>query len=368
MVYDRRTWLQQSLTAIAATALSTDVIARTAQVLMPTTKGTILLNSNENPYGPSPMAQHAMLQQYRSSNRYPDDYLLLLKKKIAAHWNVQPENILLGAGSSEIIGLSCLMASKKNKKVVTAEPGYKVWNSQAASFGLEFESIPLNKEKVVDLQSMLDAVTAETAMVYVCNPNNPTGTFTSVESLKNFATAASKKTTVFIDEAYTEYANLPSLAAEAVANPNLIVAKTFSKVYGLAGARVGYAIAHLETVAKLAALQPWADGAVSIVSAAAAMASLEDTAYVKGILLKTAQARAMCTDTFKQLHLDFIPSNTNFILFNIDNIKKDCIKEMEARNIFVQSRNHFNGQWCRVSMGTIEEMKIFCAALKEIAS
>jgi histidinol-phosphate aminotransferase len=202
--------------------------------------------------------------------------------------------------------------------------------------------------------------------VYVCNPNNPTGTFVSANKLKDFAETVSKKTMVFIDEAYTEYADIESLSGLAVPNPNVVVAKTFSKVYGLAGARIGYAIAHPDTISKLAARQPWSDGAISIVSAAAAIASLDDTAYVKDILLKTARARTMCTETFQQLSLEYIPSNTNFILFNIDTIKKDCIKELAARNIQVQSRNHFNGRWCRVSMGTISEMKIFCEALKGI--
>ena len=365
MLYNRRLWLHKSLITLAGTALSTDIIARTTPAFSPSA-GAILLNSNENPYGPSPLAQKAMLQHYLTSNRYPDDYLLLLKKKIADHWNVSLENILLGAGSSEIIGLTCLLVSQTKKKVITAEPGYKVWNGQGESFGLEFERISLTNERIVDLPAMQAAATDETAMVYICNPNNPTGTFTTVNKLSNFAKEVSKKTMVFIDEAYTEYANLESMAALATTNPNIVVAKTFSKVYGLAGARVGYAIAHPYTIAKLATLQPWSDGAVSIVSAAAAMASLDDSSYVKDILAKTAQARTMCNETFHQLGLEYIPSNTNFILFNIDSIKKDCIKEMEARNILVQSRNHFNGKWCRVSMGTVAEMKIFCGALKEI--
>ncbi|MDB5277624.1 MAG: hypothetical protein JWR61_2579 [Ferruginibacter sp.] len=365
MLYNRRLWLQQAVTALAATVISTDTIAGVNSSLLPAAHA-ILLNSNENPYGPSPLAQKAMLQHYLSSNRYPDDYILSLKKKIATHWHVNAENILLGAGSSEIIGLTCLLVSQKKKQVITAEPGYKVWNGQAASFGLEFNKIALTNDKKTDLETMQAKINNETAMVYICNPNNPTGTFVAVNSLKDFAGEAAKKTMVFVDEAYTEYADIESLSGLAVTNPNIVVAKTFSKVYGLAGARIGYAIAHPDTIAKLAARQPWADGAISIVSAAAAMASLDDKAYVKDILLKTARARTMCTETFQQLSLEYIPSSTNFILFNIDTIKKDCIKELEAKNIQVQSRNHFNGRWCRVSMGTIAEMKIFCEALKGI--
>ena len=366
MLYNRRLWLQQSLTALTGMALSADVAAMPKFSFTPS-PSVILLNSNENPYGPSPMAQKAILEYYTKSNRYPDDYLGLLQKKIATHWKVSAENILLGAGSSEIIGLAALHVSKKKKKIVTAEPGYKVWNGQAASFGLEFERIPLTNERKTDLPAMLAAIDATTAMVYICNPNNPTGTFVEVTQLKNFAVEAAKKTMVFIDEAYTEYAGLESLATLAVRNPNIVVAKTFSKIYGLAGARVGYAIAHPDSIQQLSNYQPWPNAAISIVSAAAAFASLDDIKYVQNILTKTAEARVMCTKTFQQLALDFIPSQTNFILFNIDSIKKDLIKEMEVKNIYVQSRQHFNGKWCRVTMGTLEEMKIFCTALNEIA-
>ena len=366
MLYNRRLWLQQSLAALAGLAISTDATAIPAHQFSPFA-ATILLNSNENPYGPSPLAQKAMLDHYLASNRYPDDYIALLQKKIAAHWGVGAENILLGAGSSEIIGLAAALVSGKKKKVITAEPGYKVWNRQAASFGLSFERVPLTDERKIDLAAMLAAIDDATAMVYICNPNNPTGTLVDVEPLRNFAVEAAKKIMVFIDEAYTEYAGLESLAPLAVTNPNIIVAKTFSKIYGLAGARVGYGIAHPDIIQKLANYQPWPNAAVSIVSAAASMASLDDRNYVKDILSKTALARTMCTETFKQLSLDYIPSHANFILFNIGPIKKDCIKEMESKNIFVQSRDHFNGKWCRVSMGTIEEMHSFCDALKIIA-
>lgn len=157
MVYNRRLWLQQSLTALAGLAISTEVAAIPTNFFAPST-GAILLNSIENPYGPSPLAQKAILEYYMQSNRYPDDYLGLLQKKIAAHWGVKAENILLGAGSSEIIGLAALHVSGKKKKIITAEPGYKVWNGQAAAFGMEFERISLSNDRKTDLPAMLTAI------------------------------------------------------------------------------------------------------------------------------------------------------------------------------------------------------------------
>ena len=367
MLTDRRSWLKQSSFALAGLGLIPTISwAEEKRFFNPA--NPIWLNSNENAYGPSPFAQKAMLNAYKNSNRYPDDYLPLLKKKIAEHWNVGAENILLGAGSSDIIGQACYHASRTKGHIVTAEPSYRVWNSQASSFGLSFNRIPLTDEKKIDPGKMVSAITNETRMVYFCNPNNPTGTFVDTSPLKEPVSAAAEKTFVFIDEAYCEYAELPSLASLAIANPNVVVAKTFSKVYGLAGARVGYAIAHPDTIKSLSSYQPWPDASVSMVSCHAAMASLDDADFVKQCREKAKQAREMCYDCFKKLSLEYIPSSTNFILFNIDKIKGDFTNSMQTKNIYVQFREHFGGKWCRVSMGTVEEMQQFCTALKEIAS
>lgn len=359
---NRRQFLLQSSLALTGLSITGSLRANHFNRRNPDAKG-IYLNANENPYGPSPMAREAILQQYLNSNRYPDDPLNALKIKIAHHWGVKDVNILLGAGSSEIIGLAALQVSKTRKAVLTAEPAYKVWNNQATAFGLRIERLPLTNERKFDLNALAAAINGDTAMVYICNPNNPTGTFIDVASLKKFAITASQKTMVFIDEAYTEYAGLESLATLAISNKNIVVAKTYSKIYGLAGARIGYAIAHPDTITALGSLQAWPDFAVSTVAAAAASASLDDTGFVNDCLKKTDAARERCYETFKKRSLDYIPSSTNFILFNIDSYKKDFIKEMLAKDIHVQYREHFGGKWCRVSMGTMEEMERFCGAL-----
>lgn len=365
MPTNRRTWLKESAFTVAGFGLSRLAITREKEFY--TTSGPILLNSNENAYGPSPLAQKAILDCYKKSNRYPDDYIPLLKRKIADHWRIGVENILLGAGSSDLIGLACQHVAKAKGDVITAEPSYRVWNGQASSFGLSFRRIPLKEDKTTDLTRMVDSIGNTTRMIYVCNPNNPTGTCTGVSELKTSVSTAAAKCLVLIDEAYTEYANLPSLATEAVRSPNIIVAKTFSKVYGLAGARVGYAIAHPDTIKALASYQPWTDAGVSMVSCNAALASLDDKQFVEQCRQKAAEARQLCYDCFHKLSLDYIPSSTNFILFNIDKIKADFTTRMQSKNIYVQFREHFGGKWCRVSMGTIDEMEQFCHALKEIA-
>jgi len=361
----RRKWIKKAAAAVAAVSITPSLFATERERYR--AAGIILLNSNENAYGPSAAAQKAMAEALSGSNRYPDEQIPALKQQIAEFWGVGKENILMGAGSSEILGLTSLLVSSVKGHVITAEPSYRVWNSQAEAFGLSFKRIPLAADKTHDLSGMMSAMDAGTRMMYVCNPNNPVGIYVENHLLRTFAEECSKKCMVLVDEAYTEFAGLPSLQDIAVGNPNVMIAKTFSKIYGLAGARVGYAIAHPDTIKKLGNLQPWNDVSVSMVTAAAASAALKDQAFVKDCREKTRQAREMCYDCFKQLSLDYIPSYTSFILFNIDKIGSDFSKKMQAKNIFVQYREHFGGKWCRVSMGTLEEMQQFCSALKEIA-
>ena len=361
----RRQWLRNTATVLTGISLAPSIFATERERYK--AAGIILLNSNENAYGPSAAAKKAMTEALGNSNRYPDEQIPALKEQIAKFWEVDQENILLGAGSSEILGLTSLLVSSTKGNIITAEPSYRYWNEQAESFGLQFKRVPLANDKTHDLTGMMSAIDSNTRMIYVCNPNNPVGTYIEDHLLGNFVTECSKKSMVLIDEAYTEFANLPSLKNLAIKNPNVVVAKTFSKIYGLAGARVGYAIAHPDTIKKLAAFQPWPDANVSVATAAAASAALKDQAFAKDCREKAKQAREMCYDCFKKLSLEYIPSYTNFILFNIGKIGPDFSQKMQAKNIFVQYREHFGGKWCRVSMGTIDEMQSFCSALKSIA-
>ena len=361
----RRQWLKNTTAALAGVSLAPAIFATEKERYREA--GIILLNGNENAYGPSTAARKAMTEAAGNSNRYPDDRVSVLKKEVAGFWNVGMENILFGAGSSEFLGLVSLLVSVKKAKIITAEPSYRVWNGQAESFGLGFKRIPVANDKTLDLAAIMSAISDDTTMVYICNPNNPVGTYVEDGLLRNFVMDCSKKCMVLIDEAYTEFADVPSLKDLAVKDPNIVVAKTFSKIYGLAGARIGYVIAHPTTIKMLARFQPWPDANISAVTVAAASAALKDQAFVKDCKEKIAQSRELCYKTFKELSLEYIPSHTNFILFNIGKIGPDFSQKVQAKNIFVQYRDHFGGKWCRVSMGTIDEMNTFCSALKSIA-
>jgi histidinol-phosphate aminotransferase len=156
------------------------------------------------------------------------------------------------------------------------------------------------------------------------------------------------------------------MADLAATNPNIVIAKTFSKIHGLAGARIGYAIAHPATVKRFASIQPWPNGTISQVSISAASAALDDTSFTTYCAEKTAEAREKVYTTLKELRLEYIPSVTSFVMFNIEPIKCNYEESMNNKGIMVQYRNHFGGKWCRVSMGTLEEMDLFCKSLREI--
>ncbi len=363
----RRQWIKFTTMAMAAWGINPLLANKRDSKFGFDKNPAVFLNSNENAYGPSPLARKAIMEHFTATNRYPDLPVVELKKRIALHLNVKEENILMGAGASEIIGLSCLLAAQTKGNIITAHPSYQVWNEQATAFGLTFKKIPLDKDKKSDLKSMLAAIDNDTRMVYVCNPNNPTGTSCDYDAVDNFVQIASAKTLVLVDEAYTEYARIESLAKYVASNKNLIVAKTFSKIYGLAGARIGYAVAHPETIKSLAHFQPWSDGGVSAISIAAAQAALDDNLFVRDCLQNNRLSRELCYAAFKELSLEYIPSSTNFILFNIDKLKGNFVQQMKEKNIYVQYREHFDGKWCRVSMGTVAEMQQFVAALKAIA-
>lgn len=365
MSINRRDWLKTTTTVFAGIGLAPTLLATEKRLYRPA--DVIWLNSNENAYGPSDKTIKAMKEAVTLSNRYPDDMLPKLKQQLADFYSVGIENLVLGAGGSEMLALMSLLAAKEKGKIITPDPSFHGWYKQAEAFGLEFKKIPLTDDKKMNLPAMRAAIDKDTRMVYVCNPNNPTGTFIEDQTLRDFVQECSKHCLVLVDEAYTEFENRPSLKDMAITNPHVVVIKTFSKIYGLAGARVGYAIAHPDTARKLSSFQTWSAVNVSAVSAAAASAALKDQDFVNHCRDKNRQAREMCYSTFRDLKLDFVPSSTSFIIFNVDRIAAVYSKKLQEKNIYVQHRDHFGGKWSRVSMGTVEEMNLFCSALKEIS-
>lgn len=259
----------------------------------------IFLRSNENPYGPSPLARKVFVDNANISNRYNWDVAEQLIADLAKRNSVKDENILLGAGSTEILDLVAKFASLNKGNYVIADPSYDYWTVTLDNFGLTKNKVPLTTDKKINLQAMLSAVNQDTKLVYICNPNNPTGTICEKAALVEFIAKIPQNTIVLIDEAYLEFTKQQSLSNMVNDHENVIIAKTFSKIYGLAGARIGYAIANKTTIDNLANLQSNTNNSVSVLSKLAAIASLKDDKFVSDCYLLNENARQYTTPNSK---------------------------------------------------------------------
>lgn len=367
MKTDRRKWLRQIGLVVAGVGISPLYTIASPLVagdpLLDMEDGPVRLSSNENPYGPSPLARSAMANSIGLSNRYQWEMIRELMSAIAAKNKVTPDNVLVGAGSTQILDMLVQYAAAQQGNFVLAEPTFSRWSGVAEKSGLKKISILLTADKHHDLAAMLAAVDSDTRMVYICNPNNPTGTICKNEALVSFIAKATKKALVVVDEAYLDYTDEPSLSKLVTMNENLVVVKTFSKIYGLAGARIGYALGHANTIEKLGALQSGANMGISAVSLAGALASLKDDDFVKQSFLQNEEARTFTMEQLGRLNITCIPSHTNFIYFSLSKYKNDFFGQLKAHNIEGTGIFEENGKWSRITVGTMPEMKKFISAL-----
>ncbi|QNA45472.1 pyridoxal phosphate-dependent aminotransferase [Lacibacter sediminis] len=361
----RRDLLKQTALTLAAFTLSRDLFAAEAEKFaqLPDVDKIIKLSSNENPHGPSPMARKQMMEAVNGSNRYPWDVTTKLREEIAALTGHTKEHIVMGAGSSELLGLVAVWAALKKGNAVAPDPTFRLWMPAARKTGLDIKLVPLTDKKMTDLQRMKEAMNDQTKLVYICNPNNPTGTVLPAKELEAFIKDIAPKAIILLDEAYTEFSSEPSMAHLVNDYPNLVIAKTFSKIYGMAGARVGYALAHPTTIKQLNELQPWANAGASAVSLAGALAALKDKTFIDFCKKENALARSIFCKALDKAGIPYIPSETSFIYFDTSNFGKDVKAMLEAKGI-VGARTFEEGtKWLRISVGTQDEMKKAAAAL-----
>ena len=328
------------------------------------------LFANENPFGPSDKAKKAIEGAMAKSYQYPFMYLKSLVQKIADFEGLQQDNILLGSGSSPLLLAAAInFSSKPGSNIVTGDPTYEDLPTKASLLKTKWVKVPLTAEYKLDLDAMEKSIDANTSMVYICNPNNPTATVLDADKLKAFCERVSAKVTVFIDEAYIDYLDNPkaaSMMSLLKTGKNIIIARTFSKLYGFAGLRVGYVAAQPEMIKKLSL---YTEGAMSIsaTSLQAALVSYQDREFLDGALAKTNASKNYLYEVLKKEGYTYIPSATNFVMFPLKMDSMKFVDEMGKRGVGVRPW-HFNDKhWCRISIGTLEEMQLFAAAFKEIS-
>jgi len=328
------------------------------------------LNANENPFGPSPKAKQAIENALAKSYQYPFMYTRQLADKIAEYEGLKSENILMAAGSSGLLLAAATYFSKTpGSNIVTGDPSYDDLPAKAARIGTKWVKVPLTEDYKLDLDAMEKAIDANTSLVYICNPNNPTATVLDVEKLKAFVDRVSPKVTVFIDEAYIDYLADPkanSLISTIKTGKNIIVARTFSKLYGFAGLRVGYIVAQPDMIKKLSVLTEGAN-AISTTSIQAALVSYGDTEFLKGALEKTMVSKNYLYDVLKKEGYTYVPSSTNFVIFPVKIDSLQFVQEMNKRGVGVRPWKFAGKNWCRVSIGRMDEMQAFAEAFKELS-
>jgi len=324
----------------------------------------IFLNANENPYGPSPLARQAITEKLTMSNRYNWELSSQLMAMLAKKNDVKEENVLIGAGSTEMLDMVSRLAAQQKGSYIIADPTYNYWTATLDNLGMKKVKVPLTANKELDLPAMLAAVGKDTRLLYICNPNNPSGTMCARESLVELVNRVPQQVMIVVDEAYIDFTTQPSLSNMINEFPNLVIVKTFSKIYGLAGARVGYALATKKTIDQLSALQSSPNGGVSVLSRIAAIASLNDYKFVADCAVLNHAAKKYTIEELTKLNCRCIPSNTSFIYFSVENYKGDYFKRLKDHNIEGTRFYEEAGKWTRITVGTMTEMKQFVRALQ----
>ncbi|EON3357936.1 TPA: histidinol-phosphate aminotransferase family protein [Yersinia enterocolitica] len=378
---DRRTLLKSSGLLLGGLTLGSVIPGAQAknsktasQILIPSEQQPLLLNFNENSLGMSPKAHQAIIDALPTAFRYPDAAREQLITNIAAEYQLKTENISLGNGSSEtiqaVIQAVIHQAERDNKPIqlVVPDPTFNYAELYAKPFGIPIEKVVLTKEMAFDLPAMQKKVADFNgrSIVYLCNPNNPTATITPADLITAWVKNATPETLFILDEAYAEFVSNPAFSSAIslvqAGQKNVLVTRTFSKIFALAGLRIGYGIAHPELISMV-------ENFVSLdntntAGAVAALASLQDKPFVQYSRQSTDQARRIVTQALDQLKLAYLPSEANFVFHRVTGDVKTYQNRMKQYHVFVGREFPPAVGWNRLTLGTPEEMIAFVTVLK----
>jgi histidinol-phosphate aminotransferase len=326
----------------------------------------VRLSANENPYGPCPKALQAITDSFGLVCRYPDEHNNVLIDQLAKLNGVNHDQILLGDGSGEILKLCAeTFTGPQNGKLVAADPTFEAILNNASANGAQVVKVPLTSSFAHDLPKMLAA--AKGGLIYVCNPNNPTASITPKEELRDFIAKTPPETMILVDEAYFHFADSPdyeSVIPLVKDYPNLIVSRTFSKIYGMAGLRCGYCVAQKDTIERMHQNQMW--DSVNCMALAAATASLDDPNHVPNGQRLNKEAKQFTTSELEKMGYKSIPSQANFIMFDCKRPVVPIIKAMKERNVHVGRLFPALPNHMRLTISKKSEMETFLSEFREV--
>lgn len=367
MNLSRRAFARVAGAGAAAAVLPPLAFARPLLAAASSTNGIVRLSANENPYGPSASALEAMRAAFAQAWRYPDEAQDALLETIAKLHSVSRDQVLLGDGSSEILKLAAASFTGPSRKVVMASPTFEALGNYARTAGAEVVNVPLDAVYGHDLAKM--GSVAGAGLIYICNPNNPTGSITPRASVRTLIGSAPASAAILVDEAYHHYAassDYESVIPMIASRPNLIVARTFSKIYGMAGLRCGYAIGSRETIRTLGAQQAW--DSMNVIALAAAQASLNDPNHVAEGQKRNAATKSGVVASLKKLGYEIVPSETNFIMIDVRREVRPLIGAMRTRGVHVGRLFPAMPHHMRVTIGRPEQMDAFMRAFSEVVA
>jgi histidinol-phosphate aminotransferase len=326
------------------------------------------LANNENPYGPSEPVMKAMMRAMKYSNRYgyPDSGL---SEELAKHHGVKTEHILLAAGSGEILNIACTTFLRDGKVLVGVDPSYNIFYSRATNLKADIIKVPLLRDFRQDIPALIRATKTnyrDVGLVYLCNPNNPTGRLVTKDEVRQLLDGIPEDVPVLIDEAYHHFVDDPSYATSVpyvLEGRQVIVARTFSKISGLAGMRLGYALAPRPLVQRM---RPWGTGTINAMVRYGGVAALRDTASQAWVKQVTLDLRAKTVKELAALGHETIPSDANFFMVHLKRPVQPLIEEFLKKGVLVGRPFPPLNEHLRVSIGTAEEMGRFMVAFKSI--
>lgn len=366
----RRAWLQSSIGVGGLLLTPAQVLtAQQKEDFRPRALETpIRLSSNENPYGPSKKVREAIQNAFVHGCRYPYEYSDGLEEMLAKKHGVSPESVIVTGGSTEGLKITGLTLTQGGGEIIAGQPTFLAMMSYAKQWGASLNWVPVGDDKGYDLPEIEKRISSQTKLVFLCNPNNPTGTLLPKAQLVDFCETASQKTTVFSDEAYYDYIedpDYPSMVELVKKGKDVIVSKTFSKVYGMAGLRVGYLIAKPELASKI---RKNVVAMSNVLGVEAAKQALQDDAFYTFSLQQNREAKARIYKLLSHLELDYIPSHTNFVFFHSKRNIKELGASMLAKGVKIGRPFPPFYDWCRISTGTLEEVDRFIKGMMEVYS
>ena len=365
---NRRNWLKLTGISGAASLIGANAMAASTDYPAHPTPGNsiIKLSSNENPYGPSPRVREAMRKAFDQGCRYPFSTFQEMKEMLAEKLGVNADHVLITPGSREGLQATGLAYGINGGEIIAANPVYKSLLTYAEHIGAYIHRVPVDKDLQHDLDAMEKRITQSTKLVFVCNPNNPTGSLLPAKQLESFCDKVSDRAIVFSDEAYFDYIktpDYPSMIELVKQDKNVIVSRTFSKVYGMAGIRMGYLVSRPDIIQRLSKYcMAWPN----ILAIAGAKEALKDDEFYKFSLTKNEEGKQMIYQMLDSKSMPYVNSHTNFVFFKTGKPIATIQNAFMNKNIRVGRAFPPLTDWCRISIGTVDEVRQFCDAANEI--